>query len=229
MVERTLTLAAVLVVCSFFCPEAQAVDWTIYSENSDFRFYYEAEGMTHPSGDTIRVWVLKRCKQEAARDHLRTWGKKRGAAGYERLDYSMEQDEIDCTERNFRRLAVLGYDSDHTLLYSAKEEPEREAIEPYSNMEMLYQAVCEERARRFPSWRNSGGPRWTWRERRDHMPYVNLKLIGTLSKEQKSTIVREFSETLERVAGKPSEHTYIVIEEVARENWAKGGKLFSEM
>lgn len=61
------------------------------------------------------------------------------------------------------------------------------------------------------------------------MPYVNLKLLGKLTKEQKSKIVEEFSETLERVAGKPSEHTYIVIDEVERENWGKGGKLFSDM
>jgi 4-oxalocrotonate tautomerase len=61
------------------------------------------------------------------------------------------------------------------------------------------------------------------------MPYVNLQLIGKLTKEQKSEIVKEFSETLERVAGKPSDHTYIVIQEVERENWAKGGKLFSDM
>jgi 4-oxalocrotonate tautomerase len=60
------------------------------------------------------------------------------------------------------------------------------------------------------------------------MPYVNLKLIGKLTQEQKSRIAAEFSDTLERVAGKPSEHTYIVIEEVERENWAKGGKLFSD-
>ncbi len=60
------------------------------------------------------------------------------------------------------------------------------------------------------------------------MPYVNLKLIGKLSKEQKAQIVAEFSDTLERIAGKASEHTYIVIEEVARDNWAKGGKLFSD-
>jgi 4-oxalocrotonate tautomerase len=61
------------------------------------------------------------------------------------------------------------------------------------------------------------------------MPYINLKLLGKLTKEQKATIVKEFSETLERVAHKPSEHTYIVIDEVERENWAKGGKLFSDM
>ncbi len=61
------------------------------------------------------------------------------------------------------------------------------------------------------------------------MPYVNIKLIGKLTHDQKADIVREFSETLERVAGKPSEHTYVVIEEVDRENWGKGGKLFSDM
>lgn len=61
------------------------------------------------------------------------------------------------------------------------------------------------------------------------MPYVNLQLIGKLTKDQKSEIVKEFCDTLERVAGKPSDHTYVVIEEVDRENWGKGGKLFADM
>ena len=58
------------------------------------------------------------------------------------------------------------------------------------------------------------------------MPYINLKLVGTLTKDQKETIAREFSETLERVAGKPKDHTYLVIDEVAGSNWAKGERLF---
>lgn len=57
------------------------------------------------------------------------------------------------------------------------------------------------------------------------MPYVNLKVAGKLTKEQKATIVKEFSETLLKVANKPKEATYIVIDEVPRENWAKGGQL----
>ncbi|MDV6237292.1 4-oxalocrotonate tautomerase family protein [Leptospira gomenensis] len=57
------------------------------------------------------------------------------------------------------------------------------------------------------------------------MPYVNLQVAGPLTKKQKEEIVKEFTETLQRVAGKPPEVTYIVIEEVPRENWAKGGKL----
>ena len=58
------------------------------------------------------------------------------------------------------------------------------------------------------------------------MPYVNLKLIGKLTRKQKEDIAEQFTETLFKVANKPKEYTYIVIEEVVAENWACGGKLF---
>ena len=57
------------------------------------------------------------------------------------------------------------------------------------------------------------------------MPYINVKVAGKLDKPQKEQIAQEFSETLERIAGKPQSATYIVFEEVERENWAKGGQL----
>ncbi|MCK4882778.1 MAG: 4-oxalocrotonate tautomerase family protein [Candidatus Omnitrophica bacterium] len=59
------------------------------------------------------------------------------------------------------------------------------------------------------------------------MPYVNLKLVGTLTKEQKEEIAKQFSDTLETVANKPKEHTYIVIDEIPGSNWAVGDKFFS--
>lgn len=59
------------------------------------------------------------------------------------------------------------------------------------------------------------------------MPYVNLKLVGKLTKKQKEQIAKEFSDTLLKVAGKPKEHTYLVIDEVSGENWAVGDKFFS--
>jgi 4-oxalocrotonate tautomerase len=58
------------------------------------------------------------------------------------------------------------------------------------------------------------------------MPIVDLKVLGTLTREQKAEISREFTETLQRVAGKPPEFTYVVITEVDRENWAHKGDLF---
>ena len=57
------------------------------------------------------------------------------------------------------------------------------------------------------------------------MPYINLKLVGKLTTEQKETIAREFSETLFRVAGKPKDKTYLVIDEVDSLNWAEGDVL----
>ncbi|NBV41829.1 4-oxalocrotonate tautomerase family protein [bacterium] len=57
------------------------------------------------------------------------------------------------------------------------------------------------------------------------MPYVNVRVAGKLSREQKEQIVQEITDTLKRVAGKPEASTYIVIDEVPRENWAKSGAL----
>lgn len=58
------------------------------------------------------------------------------------------------------------------------------------------------------------------------MPYINLKVVGKLSKDQKDQIAKEFAETLERVAKKPKNYTYLVIDEVPGENWAQGEKFF---
>jgi 4-oxalocrotonate tautomerase len=58
------------------------------------------------------------------------------------------------------------------------------------------------------------------------MPFIDLKLVGKLTKEQKEIIAKEFSETLLRVAGKPKDSTYIVIQEVEGRNWAQGDRFF---
>ena len=58
------------------------------------------------------------------------------------------------------------------------------------------------------------------------MPYINLKLVGKLSRQQKEQIAKEFAETLERVAAKPKNATYLVIDEVDGQNWAQGEKFF---
>lgn len=60
------------------------------------------------------------------------------------------------------------------------------------------------------------------------MPYVNIKLAGEVSREQKAQIAKEITETLERVAKKPKSYTYITFEEVTYEDWAIGGRLLDE-
>ncbi len=60
------------------------------------------------------------------------------------------------------------------------------------------------------------------------MPYVNIRIAGTLSREQKKQIAQEITDTLERVAHKPKSYTYIAFDELPYESWAIGGKLLGE-
>jgi 4-oxalocrotonate tautomerase len=60
------------------------------------------------------------------------------------------------------------------------------------------------------------------------MPYVNIKLAGSVTREQKQQIAKEITETLERVANKPKSYTYITFEEVAYGDWAIAGQLLDE-
>ncbi len=57
------------------------------------------------------------------------------------------------------------------------------------------------------------------------MPYVNIKLAGSVTKEQKKQIAKEITDTLTKHAHKPANYTYIVFEEVEYEDWAIGGEL----
>jgi len=58
------------------------------------------------------------------------------------------------------------------------------------------------------------------------MPYVNVKVVGKLSKKQKKNIAADISNSLLSHARKAKNQTYIVFDEVAGESWAKGDQLF---
>ena len=58
------------------------------------------------------------------------------------------------------------------------------------------------------------------------MPYVNLRVVGKLNTKQKKAIAKGFADILYKVAGKPKNATYLVIDEVSGKNWAQGEKFF---
>ncbi|MHB1300348.1 MAG: tautomerase family protein [Burkholderiales bacterium] len=60
------------------------------------------------------------------------------------------------------------------------------------------------------------------------MPYVNIRIAGTLTREQKQKIAQEITDTLERIAQKPASYTYIAFDEMPDANWAIAGKLLDE-
>ena len=60
------------------------------------------------------------------------------------------------------------------------------------------------------------------------MPYVNIRIAGSLTREQKRLIAEEVTDTLERIAQKPKSYTYIAFDELPDENWAVAGKLLDK-
>ncbi|MBI1380367.1 MAG: 4-oxalocrotonate tautomerase [Planctomycetaceae bacterium] len=57
------------------------------------------------------------------------------------------------------------------------------------------------------------------------MPYVNVQILKGASREQKAQLVQDITASLVRVLGKKPEHTHIVIQEIADENWGYAGML----
>jgi len=55
------------------------------------------------------------------------------------------------------------------------------------------------------------------------MPYVNIRIAGALTREQKRKIAEEITDTLERIALKPKSYTYIAFDELPNENWRSRG------
>lgn len=61
------------------------------------------------------------------------------------------------------------------------------------------------------------------------MPYVNIRVAGKLTKQQKMKIAQGVTDVIADAAGKPKESILIFIDEECRENIAKGGVLLEDM
>ncbi len=60
------------------------------------------------------------------------------------------------------------------------------------------------------------------------MPYVNIRVAGQLSKEQKAEICQGVTLVIATATGKPADAILIFIDELPHENIAKGGVLLEQ-
>ena len=60
---------------------------------------------------------------------------------------------------------------------------------------------------------------------RTTMPYVNIQITQGATRTQKAELVKEVTDSLSRILGKKPEHTHIVIQEIAEEDWGFAGML----
>jgi len=57
------------------------------------------------------------------------------------------------------------------------------------------------------------------------MPYVNVQITNGATREQKSELVRDITDSLVRVLGKKPDHIHIVLQEIREEDWGFAGLL----
>ncbi|MFM2303198.1 MAG: hypothetical protein RLZZ135_605 [Cyanobacteriota bacterium] len=57
------------------------------------------------------------------------------------------------------------------------------------------------------------------------MPYVNIQITQGATRAQKAQLVQAVTDSLVKILGKKPEHTHIVIQEIADENWGFSGLL----
>lgn len=55
------------------------------------------------------------------------------------------------------------------------------------------------------------------------MPFVNIKITGKATVNQKNLLIKQVTDTLETVLGKSPELTHIVIDEIESDNWGHCG------
>lgn len=60
------------------------------------------------------------------------------------------------------------------------------------------------------------------------MPYVNIRVAGSLTKTQKAEICQGVTQVIAKAAGKPADSILIFIDELPHENIAKAGVLLEK-
>lgn len=60
------------------------------------------------------------------------------------------------------------------------------------------------------------------------MPYVNIRVAGSLNKDQKAEICKGVTAVIAKAANKPADSILIFIDELPHENIAKGGVLLEK-
>ena len=57
------------------------------------------------------------------------------------------------------------------------------------------------------------------------MPYVNIQITKGATRDQKSRLVKEVTDSLVCVLGKNPQHVHVVIQEIEEEDWGFAGLL----
>ncbi len=119
--------------------ELWGADWKLFASNSEMGdFYYDAQSMTRPSKDIVRVWVRLEYSDRGVNRTVKELGE-----ALKNLSYGVGLEEINCSDKKTRTLFFSHYSKERTVLHTSSDAGEWTDIIPDSNWEELYKAICK--------------------------------------------------------------------------------------
>lgn len=115
-------------------------DWQHYSSTEEAFFYYDAESITHSSNDIVTVSE----KRVYADDGINFMAVNLGGK-YKDLHHGVCVYEVNCKDKTSRRVSLMHYTEDGTVIYSSDRQSEWRCISPRSLHVRLHEILCEQR------------------------------------------------------------------------------------
>ena len=138
MKPLSIKLSAVLVIGLIMTGYAEVwgADWKLYSRTDLGDYYYDAESLTRPSKNVVRLWTELFHSEEGKTQSMKVVGIEFGM--------SVALQEIDCANNMSRLLRITHYDNDGMIIYSESlAEPKWNYIIPESMADILYKTICK--------------------------------------------------------------------------------------
>jgi len=118
--------------------EVWGADWRLYAKQDNFTSYYDAEGITTPFKNIVRVRIKNEFTENGVAEAVKRFGKK-----YENINYSIALKEINCLNKRGNNLFLTYYSKEGKAMFTYSSESEWNPIVPESVGEALYNAVCK--------------------------------------------------------------------------------------
>jgi hypothetical protein len=135
--KKTILSIFLLMGIFFSHSVSWGADWKLLNFTDSSYFFYDAEDITHPSKDIVRVWEKVVYTERGIEEVIAELGED-----YENLKETKTLIEINCKERNFRYLSVVHYAEDKTVIRTRDIGSKWQLIIPESIVEFQYKEFC---------------------------------------------------------------------------------------
>lgn len=142
-------------IATFFqVPQAKGAEWiSIGKDIFGNELYYDREILIKRSADIVEVWMKGVYSDEGRKQRIQERIKSKATVeSYEKLNYVLELQQINCDKRMYRIMEYADYSSDGGILYKfiVDQQPLEgwERIAPGSIGEQMHKTVCPRRGSR---------------------------------------------------------------------------------